>query len=149
MRKEQVKAAASDEAGTATINLAAGSNTGSTSLHFDTGAVGTEQVETIAIDDYLKQHGTDEVNLIKIDVEGHGLPVLQGLRRTLRVPADKAPELFVEVNENTLQSSGTPMEAIFDALATAGYKAYRIVSSNEVRLEPQPFADSLVYFSKR
>ncbi len=144
-----VKAAASDEAGTATINLAAGSNTGSTSLHFDTGAVGTEQVETIAIDDYLEQHGIDEVNLIKIDVEGHELSVLQGLRRTLRVPAVKAPELFVEVNANTLQSSGTPMEAIFDELATAGYKAYRIVRPNEVRLEPQPFADSLVYFSKR
>ncbi|MEE8296748.1 MAG: FkbM family methyltransferase [Hyphomicrobium sp.] len=144
-----VKAAASDEAGTATINLAAGSNTGSTSLHFDNGAVDTEQVETIVIDDYLERHGIDEVNLIKIDVEGHELHALQGLRRTVSVPAEKAPELFVEVNENTLQSAGTPMKAIFDELATAGYKAYRIISANEVRLESQPFADSLVYFSKR
>ncbi len=144
-----VKAAVSDEAGTATINLAAGSNTGSTSLHFDTDAVGTEQVKTITIDDYLERHRIDEVNLIKIDVEGHELHVLRGLRRTLTLPADTAPELFVEVNEITLQNSGTPMEAIFAELATAGYKAYRIVSSNEVRLEQQAFADSLVYFSKR
>lgn len=144
-----VEAAASDAAGTATINLAGGSNTGSTSLHFDSGAVGTEQVETIIIDDYLERHGIDEIDLIKIDVEGHELHVLQGMRRTLKVPADKAPELFVEVNENTLQSAGTPMQAIFDELATAGYEAYRIVGSNEVRLEQRPFADSLVYFSKR
>lgn len=144
-----VEAAASDAAGTATINLAGGSNTGSTSLHFDSGAVGTERVETIIIDDYLERHGIDEIDLIKIDVEGHELHVLQGMRRTLNVPADKAPELFVEVNENTLQSAGTPMQAIFDELAAAGYEAHRIVASNEVRLEQRPFADSLVYFSKR
>ncbi len=144
-----VKAAASDEAGTATINLAGGSNTGSTSLHFESGAIGTEEIETITIDGYLEQQRIDAVDLIKIDVEGHELRVLQGMRKTLKAPADKAPELFVEVNEKTLQSAGTPMQAIFDELATAGYNAYRIVGSNELRLEQEPFADSLVYFSKR
>lgn len=144
-----VKAAASDQVGRATINLADGSNTGSTSLHFDSGAVGIEEIETITIDGYLEQQGIDAVDLIKIDVEGHELRVLQGMRRTLKAPADKAPELFVEVNEKTLQSAGTPMQAIFDELAAAGYNAYRIVGSNELRLEQEPFADSLVYFSKR
>jgi FkbM family methyltransferase len=144
-----VEAAASDEAGTASINLAGGSNTGSTSLHFDAGAVGTEQVETIVMDDYLERHGIRAIDLVKIDVEGHELQALRGMRRILETPADEAPELFVEVNENTLRSAGTPKEAIFDELTRAGYKAYRILGSNEVRPEQQPFADSLVYFSKR
>lgn len=144
-----VGTAASDEAGIATINLAAGSNTGSTSLHFESGAVGTEQVETVPIDDFLEQHGIARIDLLKIDVEGHELHVLRGMRKTLKAPADTAPELFVEVNENTLRSAGTPMEALFDELATAGYNAYRIINSNEARPEQQPFADSLVYFSKR
>lgn len=143
-----VKAAASDRAGNATINLAAGGNTGSTSLHFDSGAVGSERVETIAIDDFLTRHAIDEVNLIKIDVEGHELQVLKGLRRTLAAPASKAPDLFVEVNENTLRSATTPVEAIFDELAAAGYGAYRIVDAREVRREREPFSDSLVLFKK-
>lgn len=144
-----VKAAASDEAGTAIVNLAAGVNTGSTSLHFDVDAVGTEQIKTIVLDDYLERHAIDEVNLIKIDVEGHELHVLRGLRKTLNVRANKAPELFVEVNEITLKSSGTPIEAIFEELATAGYIAHRIVSAGRLRVESQPFTDSLVYFTKR
>ena len=143
-----VKAAASERAGIATINLAAGANTGSTSLHFDAGAVGSEPVETVAIDDYLRQHAIDEVNMIKVDVEGHELQVLMGLRRTLSAPADRAPELFVEVNENTLRSAGTSVAAIFDELASAGYHAYRIVGAGEVRPEREPFTDSLVYFTK-
>ena len=143
-----VKAAASNRSGTATINLAAGYNTGSTSLHFDSGAVGTEQVDTIAIDEYLSRHAIDDVNVVKIDVEGHELQVLEGMRATLAEPANQAPEIFVEVNEKTLESAGTPVEAIFDELAATGYQAYRIVGAGETRRAREPFSDSLVYFKK-
>jgi len=143
-----VKAAASDRAGSAVINLAAGANTGSTSLHFDSGAVDTEQVETVVIDDYLRQHAIDAVDLIKIDVEGHELQVLKGLRRTLAAPAATAPEIFIEVNENTLASAGTRVAAIFEELGAADYEAHRIVGAGETRREPEPFSDSLVYFRK-
>ena len=143
-----VKAAASNSAGTATINVAAGNNTGSTSLHFESGAVGTELVDTVAIDDYLARYAIDDVSVVKIDVEGHELQVLEGMRSTLARPADEAPEVFVEVNETTLESAGTTVDAIFDELGASGYQAYRIVGDGEARPEYEPFTDSLVYFRK-
>lgn len=105
-------------------------------------------MQTVAVDDYLSRHGIQHVDLIKIDVEGHELHALRGMRKLLGASDGKAPKLFIEVNEATLESAGTSMEEIFDELAKAGYKAYRIVAKDRAEPEPRPFADSLVFFDK-
>jgi FkbM family methyltransferase len=143
-----VNAAASSQAGVATINLASGENTGSTSLHAGAGNWQSEETRTVGLDDFLAGQAIGNVDLIKIDVEGHELSVLRGLHDTLRKPAEEAPEIFIEVNEATLQSSGTSVQAIFDELNDAGYGAYKITRKHGIETRAGPFSDSLVYFKK-
>lgn len=143
-----VNAAASEQAGVATLNLAGGSNTGSTSMHAGELDWPSEQTRTIALESYLAEHAVGNVALIKIDVEGHELSVLRGLGETLRKPAGEAPEIFMEVNEGTLGSSGTSVEDLFAELEGAGYRAHRITGRHDAQARREPFADSLVYFAK-
>lgn len=58
------------------------------------------------------------VDVVKIDVEGHEVRVLQGARRLLR---ELAPHLLLEVNPLTLKAGGSSPEALFAELTRAGY----------------------------
>jgi FkbM family methyltransferase len=44
---------------------------------------GSEQVRVETLDSYCDQHGIDAIDLLKLDVEGHELSVLQGAARML------------------------------------------------------------------
>lgn len=75
-------------------------------------------VEVLALDDYLSQRdGLDQVDLIKIDVEGYETQVLQGALETLK---SSRPTVLVEIE---IRHNPTYAEA-FDLLADLGYRAY-------------------------
>ena len=63
----------------------------------------------------LDSYGLEDVQFMKIDVEGHELEVLQGAERTL---ARCAPTLLVEVDQALHDH---PIQRIFDWLLTRGY----------------------------
>lgn len=42
-----------------------------------------QEVNVIALDDFVTEHGLERIDLVKIDTEGHELRVLEGLRRTI------------------------------------------------------------------
>jgi FkbM family methyltransferase len=65
--------------------------------------------------------GLGPVGLIKIDVEGHELAVIEGARRTL---ARDRPALVVEIEE---RHSGVPLAASFAAIAAHGYRAFAVL----------------------
>ena len=66
-------------------------NTGTGKLHPN----GSTEVQCRIGDDYLEEIGCSAVHMIKIDVEGHELHTLQGLRRTI---ARDLPLLIIEAN---------------------------------------------------
>ena len=60
---------------------------------------------------------------IKIDVEGHELPVLRGLEHTL---ATRRPLLFVEVIDSHLRRAGNSAAALLAVLARHGYRGFAL-----------------------
>ena len=113
--------AASNKNGEETINLFRPSNGplhGTGSSLYKKGMENKEIVETKKIiaqvlDDYLPDV---EPSVVKIDVEGHELPVLQGMQKTLR---RSKPRLIIEVWQHTrhevlsfLESMGYHLEQV-------------------------------------
>ena len=84
-----VRKAVSDRAGSMTLYLP-DTGSGLASLHErrDTSVrpheYGTLEVETVDLDSYIEANGITQVDVPKIDVEGHEVSVLEGARRALK-----------------------------------------------------------------
>lgn len=68
-----------------------------------------------------------KVDLVKIDVEGAELAVLQGMRKLLVRP--EAPMLFIEINPTMLAQQGTNSSELIEFLEGYGYIPHQITSS--------------------
>ncbi len=76
-------------------------------------------VETISLDEYLRNLGADHVDLIKLDIEGAEVQALKGAYELLSRP--DAPALIVEVNPFLLQRLNIPIEMIEHIITGYGY----------------------------
>lgn len=78
-------------------------------------------VEAVRLDDLVQDKGMLRPSLVKIDVQGAEMLVLQGAPDILRL---SRPALFVELQEEGLQKFGTSVSAILDHLSRCGYEPY-------------------------
>jgi len=101
-----------DEPGSATINLHL--NAGSNSLRPAPGAKGTEEITIDTLDHFSASHGTDTIDLLKIDVEGFELPVLRGASILLSQGRIRYVYTECEFSPNP----DTPHTSFFDLHAT-------------------------------
>lgn len=103
-----------------------------------------EEIQCITLDDFCKDNDIEEIDLIKIDVEGYELKALKGLQNMLK--SQKISHLFIEIVEKHLNNAGTSAKEICDYLESHNYKAFSVKSGE---LQPyQPGSDeSLVYFA--
>jgi FkbM family methyltransferase len=79
-----------------------------------------------SLDGFLESqlnHFTENIDLIKIDVEGWEQYVLSGARSLLS--KENAPVLMVEFTETNLFAAGTSCSEIYDLVLSFGYKWYR------------------------
>ena len=74
--------------------------------HIDEQAGSSPNCPVISLDSFAELHSLSHVDLVKIDVEGWELDVLQGMRRILNWP-DK-PILYVEVHPQGFLGKGDP-----------------------------------------
>ena len=119
------------------------SNTGSSSVEIESDHF--EVVETVTVDDFCHNKEIDAIDLMKIDVEGHELSVLKGMKRILA--ESRLRNLFVEINEETLTAAGTSAQEVVDFLAGFGYVPASIVSG-QIAAYQVGASESLVYFRK-
>jgi FkbM family methyltransferase len=75
-------------------------------------------VPTAALDTLIEQRGLRPPNLVKIDVEGAEMDVLQGMERTLK---KWAPVLVIEVDDAAPDACEAKAASCADLLRTRGY----------------------------
>ncbi len=90
--------------------------TGPSSRLSEREAPGTIEVKTVPMDEVVSE--SEEIELVKIDVEGAEYPVLQGMKRTL---AKWKPRLIIEVHQWSGQG-----EEIESFLQNYGYQVRKI-----------------------
>lgn len=78
-----------------------------------------EMVAVTTLDQYLATQGLSGVAVVKLDVEGAEIDVLEGARKTL---ADERPHLLLEVDGRHLRRAGREVRALFDLLKPFGYE---------------------------
>lgn len=84
-------------------------------------------VPVVALDNFLEKNGVRQIHLVKIDVEGEEIRVLQGMHRTLR---RNHPQILCEFHNDALAITGAEM------LAGLGYRLFRIDSKGYVPIPP-------------
>jgi FkbM family methyltransferase len=113
--------AASDREGEAVLHVAGDIADSSASLYpAGQTQVRQEVCRTVSLDHLRRVQGLRPPHLIKLDVEGAELAVLQGARDLISATP---PLLLVEMEEKNLRAAGASREAIRQFLSPYGYRA--------------------------
>lgn len=81
-------------------------------------------VPAVTVDDVVAE-ASGSVSLIKIDVQGAEMLVLEGAKRTLDT---MRPALFVEVDDRNLVNFGSSAQALVTHIQRAGYETYELAN---------------------
>ncbi|WP_119418140.1 FkbM family methyltransferase [Desertibaculum subflavum] len=100
--------------GTATLHIERDSNLGAATLR-PTGG----RTVSISLDTLDNQLGTEVPDLLKIDVEGAEVQLLEGARATL----SRVKVVIMEVSEFSLRQLGSSKDVLFDIMAGQGFTA--------------------------
>ena len=82
-----------------------------------------QEIKLDTLDNQLELLKLNQVNLIKVDVEGAELQVLKGAMKTLE---KYKPYLMIEINREACLAGGYEPEEIFDLLRPLGYTFEKI-----------------------
>lgn len=85
------------------------------------------EITMARLDDFFAQHSDHaktSVSLIKIDVQGAELLVLQGMQQTLR--SNNYPPILVEYSPDDLAHAGTTPKDFFGAFEALGYRPHTL-----------------------
>jgi FkbM family methyltransferase len=95
-----------------------------------TKAVGTINIETISIDQFLASNDLDNIDLVKIDVEGAEHKVLTGMVQLLSNANHLA--IIIEVNPNALHAAGSTPQILLTLLASYGFLTRQILPNGDL-----------------
>ncbi|MBI2061760.1 MAG: FkbM family methyltransferase [Nitrospirae bacterium] len=116
-----VPKAVGEESGTASILLSEGSHSHGLYPHPDIRTKGELKVECVALDDEI---GSEKVDVIKMDIEGHEPYALKGMKKTLSRNRDLV--LLLELAPVLLRSGGTPPDAFVRQIRELGFSIQAI-----------------------
>jgi FkbM family methyltransferase len=83
-------------------------------------------IDVKLLDDIIDDFSLKKIDVIKIDVEGSELPILQGALKTIE---KYKPKLIIEINEETFVAGGYHKENVLELLNKYGY-TFSIIKRN-------------------
>lgn len=92
--------------------------------------VATEIVEAISLDDFCQQQGIEEIDFLKVDVEGAESYVFQGCQNLLK--NQKIGYIQFEVSKNMLEGLNKTAKETFSILINNGYECHSINNDGEI-----------------
>jgi FkbM family methyltransferase len=116
--------AVGEVAGVATLLVAEEEHSGHNTLGsfvYDTKLLSYEAVKVTTLDDLVDANRLERVDLVKIDVEGAELRVLEGAGAVLR---ERRPVILMELQRSSLQAQGASPDDILRLLDVAGYLVF-------------------------
>jgi FkbM family methyltransferase len=91
-------------------------------------------VEIKTIDNYCKENNINNIDVIKIDVEGFELFVLNGAIHTLQ---NLSPKLYIELCENNLKEHGSTPQDIIDYLSKFNYNIFDSITNKQIKFHSE------------
>jgi FkbM family methyltransferase len=98
----------------------------SDNLHNENGIV----VEVVALDDFLRDKA-NEIDVIKMDIEGAELQAMMGMRKL--IGSKKELRLFMEFNPYALSRRGADIHSLLDLLSDLDFYLFYIDETNKVK----------------
>ena len=120
--------AVSDREGYAQLHLTQTGSGRHSMFHQGLPERGSVDIETTTLDATLEELGWPHVDLIKIDVEGAEVSVLNGMAQLLE--SQTAPDVIVEFMPELLHNAGVTPQQFFDKLTSLGPEIYFIDEAN-------------------
>jgi len=111
-----------------------------------TGSGGTDMVACCRLDTYLRQHGIQQVDLVKIDVEGAEALVLEGMKGFMSQAG--FPALVIEVHPDFLETVDSSARSVMKKLGELGYELTYLRRDGATRIE-DPVAFEYPYDTHR
>ena len=137
--------ALSNEDGSLQINIGGDENWGMSSINAHAHTSGkTETVNKQTVDSFCNAHNINQIDLVKIDVEGSEFYVLQGMKQMI---ASSRPVVLIEILEQTLSAQGIDVKSLYQFFTDNHYQPFNIIGSCELLpiKNPAPF-EGLVCF---
>lgn len=88
---------------------------------------GIQRVSSITLDTFIRSKKIKNLGMIKIDVEGAEIDVLQGLQQTMD---SLHPPLLIEFNTVFTESAGYSLKNLYNILKDHNYFPYRLIKGD-------------------
>ncbi|MHA1724313.1 MAG: FkbM family methyltransferase [Promethearchaeota archaeon] len=106
------------------------------------------EVNIKRLDDYILQNNLKNISLIKIDVEGFEIPVLQGLKSYFE-EEKLLPNLLIEVSPSAYKMLGYKLSDLENILEEFSYRAYNPNNNKRFDLQHISHWDDVLFVQKR
>lgn len=92
--------------------------------------------EALSLDDFCGRRGYAAPQVMKIDVEGAELKVLQGAKKMLSDPGTAPRLLMIELYDMNLEAFGTSISEVLKFMEHVGYRPYVLIDGQKVVFAP-------------
>jgi FkbM family methyltransferase len=101
-----------------------------------------ERVQTVRLDELVREHKLTRVDVLKMDIEGGEEAALLGARETLR---EHRPVVLMELSQRMLQHQNSSEARVLSFFAELGYRVHGFEASTGLPTpEPQPCSEENV-----
>jgi len=89
------------------------------------------EIDTVNLDDFVEQEGINQINLIRMDIEGYEVEVIKGMLKTLKNTPSPL-KLFFEIHNKVFNNPEITIGPLLEQLLNLGFKPKYIILPNRI-----------------